>query len=119
MKIVNAEECCEGLWTRVEGIQKSVLDYILVFEKDTKLVNRMRIDEEKDITPYYVEKTEGKEERKYTDHYMITAMMNISMKETCKKYVNILNEEGWAKFREELQKEKVSEITSHKNTRQM
>ena len=77
----------------------------------------MMIDEKKDITPYYVEKTEGKEERKYTDHYMITAMMNISMKETCKKYVNILDEEGWAKFREELQKEKVSEIITNDDIR--
>ena len=30
MKMVNAEECCEGLWTRAEGEQKSILDYVLV-----------------------------------------------------------------------------------------
>ena len=58
LKIVNAEDCCEGLWTRVEGIQKSVLDYVIVFEKDTKLVNRMKIDTERDITPYFVERNE-------------------------------------------------------------
>ena len=75
LKMLNAEEGCEGLWTRIEGPKKSVLDYILVFEDDLKLVNNMEIDEAKDITPYYVEKKDGAEERKYTDHCMITAAM--------------------------------------------
>ena len=36
LRIVNAEECCNGLWTRVQGEQKSVIDYMIVFEEPSK-----------------------------------------------------------------------------------
>ena len=52
MKSVNADSCCEGLWTRIEGQERSVLDYVIMFEEDMRLLGNMKIDEEKDITPY-------------------------------------------------------------------
>ena len=55
MKLVNADACCEGLWTRIEGQERSVLDYVIMFEEDVRLLGNMKIDEEKDITPYCVE----------------------------------------------------------------
>ena len=42
-----------------------------------RLVQKMEIDEAKDVTPYHVEMVEGHPERKYTDHFMITVQMNI------------------------------------------
>ena len=90
MKMINAEECCEGLWTRIEGDQKSILDYVLVFEEDVRLVRKMEIDDSRDITPYYIEKTNGKMERKYTDHFMITTAWNMSLlAEKNKTYIMI------------------------------
>ena len=49
LRIVNAEECCNGVWTRVQGEQKSVIDYMIVFEDDMNLVKSMEVDEAKDI----------------------------------------------------------------------
>ena len=59
MKIVNADPCCEGLWTRIEGQERSVLDCAIMFEEDAGLLQNMKIDEEKDITPYYVDTGNG------------------------------------------------------------
>ena len=39
LSIVNAQQdICEGLWTRIEGMQKSVIDYVICFEQDLKMV---------------------------------------------------------------------------------
>ena len=38
LKMVNAEEVCEGLWTREEREEKSILDSVMVFERDIKTV---------------------------------------------------------------------------------
>ena len=111
MKIVNAEESCNGLWTRVQGEEKSVIDYMIVFEEDLHMVQKMEIDEEKDITPYYVDTCGDKEERKYTDHCMITMKMDVTLQvEVQPSYVRILDEKGCSQFRKELQEQNVSKI---------
>ena len=111
LKIVNAETSCQGLWTRIEGTCKSILDYIIVFEDDLDLVRTMEIDEGKDITPYYVEKVGGKETRTYTDHCMMTINMNISMGiQKSKTYAYVLDKEGIERFQKRLKEEKVSKI---------
>ena len=105
MKAVNAEKC-NGLWTRIEGDQKSVLDYVIVFEEDLEKVKSMDIDNEKDITPYYIEKDENNRKvRKYSDHLMITVHMQMVLKlkeET--KYAIVMDNEGMKKFADELKK---------------
>ena len=52
VQIVNAESNYEGLWTRIEGDQKSVIDYVIVTEGDTKLIQKMEIDEARKILPH-------------------------------------------------------------------
>ena len=53
MELVNKTNTCKGLWTRVEGNQKSVLDYVIMNKDDLDLVEEMTIDEERSITPWY------------------------------------------------------------------
>ncbi len=106
----NAQEICEGLWTRIEGTKKSVIDYVLVAEEDLGLIKHMSIDEAKDITPYHLD-PDNKTTRIYTDHCMVTLTMDITVIEESKqKNIRILDKEGWKKFQVELGKEKVSEI---------
>ena len=40
-----------------------------MFEEDVRLLGNMKIDEEKDITPYYVETENGVDVRIYTMDY--------------------------------------------------
>ena len=119
LKMVNADCCCEGLWTRIEGASRSVLDYVIVFEDDIHLVEKMQIDEEKDITPYYVEKCGGEVIRQYTDHCMITTMMKMNCQvERSRTYAMVLDEKGYQKFKEKLEEEKVSKILEEGDIRQ-
>ena len=119
LKLVNADCCCEGIWTRIEGMSRSVLDYVIVFKDDIHLVERMQVDEEKDITPYYVERIGGEDVRRYTDHSMITTMMKLNYQaEKSKTYAMVMDDEGYKKFREKLKEDKVSEILDGDDIRQ-
>merc|ERR1712096_426937 len=83
-----------------------------------KLVNNMEIDEAKDITPYYVEKKDGAEERKYTDHCMITAAMNLSiLDEKSNTYAMVMDDNGRANYREILEQKKVSNLINNDDIR--
>ena len=64
LTIENAKSCCKGRWTRIENGAKSVIDYILVAERTENYVENMQIDEEKEYTPYNLEKSG---ERVHTD----------------------------------------------------
>ena len=72
MKILNKNEKCKGKWTRIQGEQKSTLDYVMVDKKDEKHLKKMIIDEEKAITPYH----NTKEGKVYTDHCAIVVVMD-------------------------------------------
>ena len=75
---VNQLEQCDGMWTRIEGDQKSIIDYVIVSQTATNLVSEMNIDENKYDTPYYL----VNKERVYSDHCMTTAKLNLMAYET-------------------------------------
>ena len=110
MKVLNAENCCNGVWTRIEGCKRSVIDYVMVFEEDVQYVKSMEIDEEKDITPYYVDYVDSGK-RKYTDHCMITTTWELSLQENkSNTYATVIDKAGWERFREKMKVEQVSKI---------
>ena len=110
MTIVNAADTCEGLWTRIEEQQQSVIDYVLMFEEELGVVERMEIDEDKNMTPYYIDKADNGK-RKYTDHCLISGTLDITLTEDKQpKYVKIIGNEGWKRFREKIREEKISDL---------
>ena len=107
LDIVNRLECCEGLWTRKEGKFKSVIDYILVSKNELDHIEKMVIDEDRDITPYYIN-TEENDARIYTDHFMISATFNLNL--SCLKKPRHCFALQTDKFQEMLKEQKVSDI---------
>ena len=101
LNIVNSsKEKCEGLWTRIEGENKSIIDYVLIDEKEANKVIKMKIDENKDYTPYHVSQSRII----YSDHCAIRIKMNwrtidneidntktIVTEQTLQKFHNITN----------------------------
>ena len=65
--ILNRHCKCKGIWTRIEGEQRSVIDYAVVSEGDEDHLNEMIIDENKIFTPYHI----VKERTIYSDHCAI------------------------------------------------
>ena len=71
--IVNGESNkCEGLWTREQGEEKSVIDYVITTKRDLNTIKTMKINEEKEFGIYKVERQGTKQCRKiYSDHNAI------------------------------------------------
>ncbi len=113
LAVGNSQEICEGLWTRIQGQEKSVIDYVIMFEEDVKILQEMMIDEQKLITPYYVDNTIN--QRVYTDHCMVVGTLNINLTEAEQpKYVKVMGEKGWARFRGEIEEMKLSELIDNR-----
>ena len=109
--VLNSEKICSGKWTRIEGQEKSVLDYVIVKKEDKDLFTSMEVDEEKLYTPYTVEQTLTGSRIVYTDHCMIKvdAVMNVPTSKPPKRRKQ-LEKRKIEEFAEELAKERVSEI---------
>ena len=108
IKILNGEKCCNGLWTRVQDDEQSVLDYILTRKEDVGLVSSMLIDHDRNVTPYSLEYSANQGfKRTYSDHFTITCSINWKV-EGRNKHVKKLNKKKAAAFERELGKENVS-----------
>ena len=104
MKIINSSDVCKGIWTRVEGKNRSVLDYVTMKKEDEELVKNMIIDEEREFTPYH----QDGDRDIYTDHNTIQLDINWNMKykATTNKTVCI-NEKTKLEFRNKTMKGKL------------
>ena len=74
MIILNTvKEKCKGVWTRVQGDEKSIIDYVLTDASSANTVKEMKIDEEKQYGLHKLYKnTVTNENRKiYSDHNSI------------------------------------------------
>ena len=112
LTIVNAEEKCEGLWTRKEGTSKSILDYVLMWKEDMEFLEHMKIDKNHEYTPYSVDCSKIV----YSDHFAIDVMMNWIMKlKGEKKKVLYMGPEEYEKFSGELNEIQVSTIIDEEN----
>ena len=113
MTLPNAEEICQGLWTRTQKdknlTKKTVIDYILISTEHKGIVKRMKIDEKKEITPY---RDKSKDlERKYTDHNMISVQLNLHIQVKNEQKVNMkMDKEMMTKFKEQTERGDLTKI---------
>ena len=74
MIILNTvKEKCKGVWTRVQGEEKSIIDYVLTDKTSANTVKEMKIDEGKQYGLYKIDKNTATNENKkiYSDHNFI------------------------------------------------
>ena len=96
LAILNTNKKCKGKWTRIEGQTKSILDYVIVNERDEQSLIEMVIDENKLMTPYNI-----KQERFiHSDHCSIMVNLNWLLKSEEIKQLqnNKINNETLKKF---------------------
>ena len=74
MVIKNKEkEVCKGLWTRVQGQERSILDYVLTNSKLLSTVTEMIVDENKQYSAFKFEKSR----KKFSDHNTTLLKLNL------------------------------------------
>ena len=108
LQILNSVEKCEGLWTRVQGDSKSVLDYVIVWKENQENLLSMLIDEKKEFAPAGIDENN---ETVFSDHNTIICDFNwLIEEEEKKKEQPIITRKGYGKIEREISKEKVSKI---------
>ena len=109
--ILNSEKWCDGIWTRIEGQERSVLDYVIVRKGDVSVFEEMKIDEDKEYTPYHMEKTEMGNRFIYSDHCMISCTARWVFNDTGNNETKMkIDPRRYEEFERELEVEKVSEL---------
>ena len=105
LEIVNATSKTDGLWTRVQGKENSVLDYVIVNKKTSEMVKSLQIDEERLYGMYWT----NQESRKiYSDHNTMILEMNIEIQQKRNPLLMKMTRKSYNKYKESLQKTEIS-----------
>ena len=112
LEVLNKSDKCKGVWTRIEGMNRSVIDYVIVAKEDGGYLNEMVIDQEKMMTPFHITNSRTI----YSDHCAITVSMNwwLASKVEQEKQVDIINNETLAKFKEKTSGNTLTKIVEEK-----
>ena len=113
MIILNTvKEKCKGVWTRVQGEEKSIIDYVLTDASSANTVKEMKIDEEKQYGLHKLDKnTATNENRKiYSDHNSILINLDFDTPTEEERPKKIITKEGYKRYRTIIEEENVSKL---------
>ena len=107
--IVNGQSNkCEGVWTREQGEEKSVKDFVIPTKRDLNTIKTMKIDEEKLFEIYKVERQGTKQSRKiYSDH---NGKYSIHQQNGSKRLEKIITKKGYQKYKKFIKERQISKI---------
>ena len=105
--IINKEkEVCKGLWTRVQGQERSILDYVLTNSKLLSTVTEMIVDENKQYSAFKLEKSR----KTYSDHNAILLKLNLVTAIEKQKKNRTITKCSYKKYRNKLTQTQISGI---------
>lgn len=112
--LANTVDRCEGKWTRIEGLKKSIIDYIMLEKKEKENIKKVVIDEKKEYTPFRIVKKEDKIRTVYTDHRAmiceINWVMDTGRTEGVNKVLKKMGKKCYEKYKVIISKERISRI---------
>ena len=111
----NGTRRCDGLWTRQSGMERSVIDYIVIDESQIQHIQRLIVDEGKNVAPFRRKIEDGVPRMVYSDHNTILLTIDLLKEDATTKRAQqvsnkVMNSTAYIRFRELLAKEKVSKI---------
>ena len=72
LKIIDAnEDKCKGKWTREQGGETSIIDYVITSQEYMNTFKSVEIDEEKEYKLYKIERQNKQIKKTYSDHNAI------------------------------------------------
>ena len=106
LDIVNTSEKTEGLWTRIQGKEMSVLDYVVVNKEVTHKINSLEIDEDRLYGIY----READSKRVYTDHNTMTLEMRIETRRKEKLTSRRISQRRYKAYQENLRNTDITKM---------
>ena len=107
--VLNSMDSCVGTWTREEGETKSVLDYLVINQKDEKAVKGMIVDEGKEFAPTT---TDPKKDSTTSDHNALIAKLDWLIESNGRKQAprTTITKNGYKKIEEGIQERNLVDI---------
>ena len=116
LSMVNSMEECQGIWTRQSGIEKSVIDYIIINDEDLDNIRKVIIDEEKLLAPFRLKRiAKNSFEKVYSDHNVIEVIINwVGHHERNSGTLprKVMTDKSYQQFRQLMKDENVSQLWS-------
>ena len=107
MVIINKEkEVCKWLWTRVQGQERSILDYVLTNRKLLSTVTEMIVHENKQYSAFTLEKSR----KTYSDHNAILLKLYLVTAKEKQKKNRRITKCGYRKYRNKLTQTQINGI---------
>ena len=107
MVIINKKnKVCKGLRPRVQGQERSILDYVLTNSKLLLTVTEMVVDENKQYKAFKLEKSR----KTLSDHNAILLKLNLVTAIEKQKKNRIITKCGYKKYRSKLTQKQISGI---------
>ena len=111
MSLVNADKHrCKGLWTREQGKQKSVFDYVINSTEYLNSIKEMIIDETKEHATYILDQENQDLEKKYSDHNVILLKIDFHTETIQIKKRKIVTIKGYKEYRENIKQLEISKL---------
>ena len=105
--IINKEKnVCKGLWPRVQGQERSILDYDLTNSKLLSTITEMIVDDNKQFSAFELEKSR----KTYSDHNAILLKLNLVTAIEKQKKNRIITKCGYRKYRNKLTQTQISRV---------
>ena len=114
LTIMNALQETKGLWTRVQGNQKSVIDYVILNEKSHNVIQDMIIDEEKTFPIY----SNYNNENTYTDHNTMICKLRIDCDMKQEQTKTLMTNKSYSNLMRKMKEENLSNVIVENKTMQ-
>ena len=108
----NVKEKCKGVWTRVQGQEKSITDYVLTDASSANTVKEMKIDEEKQYGLHKLDKNTAtnKNRKIYSDHNSILINLDFETPTEEQRPKKIIIIKEYKRYRTIIEEENVDKL---------
>ena len=108
-------EICKGLWTREQGEENSVIDYVITNKETLQKRRKLIFDENKEYATYRTECQQDQVRKIYSDHNVILLEIDYIPKLESSKQINFTKNKGYKECKNILRQENVIKILQNQN----
>ena len=111
MSLVNADKHrCKGLWTREQGKEKSVIDYVMTNTEHLNSIKEMIIDETKEYATYRLDQQNQDLKKTYFDNNIILLKIDLHTETIQTKERKIITTKGYKQYSENIEQLQISKL---------
>ena len=112
MSLVNADDKhrCKGLWTKQQGKEKSVIDYVMTNKEYLYSIKEMIIDETKEYTTCRLDQQNQDLKKTYSDHNVILLKIDFHTETTQTKERKIITTKRYKEYRGNIEQLQISKL---------